>query len=92
MNTLYSIVMCVKSWLTFLLWFFQARSMSELNKDLEILALRSQLALVHQDIINNKMKKPRVNPEFRQLWVLLSTVFTHWKASLLIVQPQTVIG
>jgi transposase InsO family protein len=66
--------------------------MSTIDKDLEILALRSQLAIVQQNIISNKMSKPRFTIAFRQLWVLLSKFFPGWKSTLVLVKPETVIG
>jgi len=66
--------------------------MSALEKDLEIIALRSQLAVVQQKIINRKMKKPHLTTAFRQLWVLLSKWFPAWKSSLILVKPETVIA
>ena len=46
--------------------------MSETEKDIEILALRSQLSIIHQGILNHKIPKPQFAPAFRQLWVLVS--------------------
>ena len=78
--------------LQILRWFLQARFMSSSEKDLEIIALRSQLAIVHQKIINRKISKPRFTAEFRQLWVLLSKLFPAWKSALVLVKPETVIS
>ena len=66
--------------------------MSDMDKDMEILALRSQLSLIQQQILNHKMPKPRFTPAYRQLWVLLSKVFSDWKSALFLVKPKTVIG
>jgi len=66
--------------------------MSEFQKDLEITALRSQLALFQQQIANNKITKPRYNNTFRWLWILLSKIFPTWKDALILVKPETVIG
>jgi hypothetical protein len=66
--------------------------MPDIDKDLEILALRSQLAVVHQKIINRKLSRPRFTTAFRQLWVLLSKFFPRWKSAILLVKPETVIG
>lgn len=79
-------------WLQFLFWFFKVRFMSNSAKDLEILALRSQLAIVQERISNRKIPKPRFKPAFRCLWVLLSKFFPGWQASLILVKPETVIG
>jgi len=50
--------------------------MTNATKDLEILALRSQLSILQQEITNHKIKKPSFTPAFRQLWVL---IWQSWK-------------
>ena len=87
-----SIVSFVKNWFDVLASIIRTRFMSSLKKDAEIAALRSQLSLCHQQIINNKMQKPRPTPVFRQLWVLISKYFHDWESFLIIVSPETVIG
>ena len=69
----------------------KTRWMSNAQKDLEILALRSQLAVVQQLVADREIR-PRVNDSFRRLWVYLSTFLVNWKATLVIVKPETVIG
>ena len=66
--------------------------MSKIEKDIEIAALRSQLALCHQQIINHKRRKPLPTPAFRQLWVLISKLSREWESYLILVKPETVIG
>jgi transposase InsO family protein len=63
-----------------------------MEKDLEIIALRSQLAIFHCEIISRKTTKPRVNNLFRKLWVFLSQNLNNWQSALMIVKPETVIG
>jgi hypothetical protein len=92
MRTLESIILFVTNWVDVLTSIIQTRMMSSLEKDLEIAALRSQLALYHQQILYHKMKKPTPTPVFRQLWVLLSKYFLGWKFCLILVRPETVIG
>jgi len=70
----------------------RTRFMSNLQKDLEILALRSQLAVLQQQIINHKIANPRVTNCFRILWIFLSKVLFSWKSTLILVKPETVIG
>ena len=65
--------------------------MSHAAKDLEILALRSQLALVQKEIHAGKIPKPRFKPAFRCLWVLLAKFFPAWQNALMLVKPETVI-
>jgi len=79
------------NWIHIIKWFFKYTLMSDTNKTLEILALRSQLAITQQYILNNKTPKPRCNNVFRQLWVLLSKCLPNWKTALVIVQPDTVV-
>jgi len=69
----------------------KTRFMSNAQKDLEILALRSQLAIVQQ-LIENREIKPRLDNRVRRLWVFLSRVLPNWKDTLFIVKPETVVG
>ena len=64
---------------------------SRLALEMEILALRSQLSIFQQQIINRKLPKPRTTPAFRQLWVFISKLWPDWKSALLVVKPETVI-
>ena len=64
---------------------------TDIQKDLEIIALRSQLAIFQQQLTNHKISKPRCNNTFRRLWILLSKKFTAWKDALIIVKPETVL-
>jgi len=54
---------------------------------LENLALRQQLA-----VWKARQPRPRLTEIDRIFWVLLSKLWTSWRHSLLVVQPQTVIG
>jgi putative transposase len=54
---------------------------------LENLALRQQLA-----VWKARQPRPRLTESDRIFWVLLSRLWTSWRHSLLVVQPQTVIG
>jgi hypothetical protein len=56
--------------------------------ELEILALRHQIGLLQR----TANKRPRLTPADRFLWVLLSRVWSDWRAALVIVKPETVIG
>jgi transposase InsO family protein len=66
--------------------------MTATEKNLEILALRSQLSLYLQQVENKKIPKPRSTPTFRQLWVILSKTYTNWRFVLKSFVPDTVIG
>jgi transposase InsO family protein len=66
--------------------------MSNFAKDMEILALRSQLSITQQQILNGKISKPHFTPAFRQLWRFLSELLPNWQSALFLVKPETVIG
>jgi hypothetical protein len=66
--------------------------MSDFQKDLEILALRSQLAVLQRHIINKQIKRPHVDNRFRRLWVILSKILPGWESALMLFRPETVIG
>jgi len=53
---------------------------------LENLALRQQVAVwkVHQP-------RPHLAPTDRIFWVVLSTLWTNWRAFLQVVRPETVV-
>ena len=53
----------------------------------EILALRHQLAVLHK----NGPRRLRLKPSDRLLWVLLSRFWSGWRPCLQMVQPDTVI-
>ncbi len=53
---------------------------------LENLALRQQLSVYRRSV-----KRPKLRPRDRIFWVWLSRLWSHWRWSLAIVQPETVI-
>ena len=81
----------IKNWMHIVYLFFRLKVMSIDEKDLRIIALESQLALMSEKIINRKAPKPRSNLAFRQLWVILSMIFPAWEEALMLVMPETVI-
>jgi putative transposase len=87
-----SIILFVKNWVDIITNLIRTGFMSSIQKDVEIAALRSQLAVCHQQIINHKMRKPLPTPAFRQLWVLISKISRDWESYLILVKPETVIG
>lgn len=87
-----SITLFFINWLQIISCFFKTRLMSETEKDIEILALRSQLSILQQEIYNHKISKPRFTPAFRQLWVLFSKYLPNWKSHIILVKPETVVG
>jgi putative transposase len=54
---------------------------------LEILALRHQLAVLQRSV-----KRPKLTTADRLLWAWLCTVWTNWRSGLFLVQPSTVIS
>ena len=72
--------------------FLKTRILSDIQKDFEIAALRSQLALFQQQRINGEISKPRCNNAFRWLWVFLLRHFPAWKDALIFFKPKTIIG
>ena len=62
--------------------FFRSRSRQAIVE----LALRQQLATYTQ-----KGRKPQIAPADRGFWVFLSQVWSGWKETLVIVQPDTVV-
>lgn len=81
----------LKEWVYVFLKLLKLRFTSSIKKDLEIIALRSQLALVNHDIKTGKRPKPKATPAFRQLWVLLSKYYANWDSVLVHFKPETVI-
>ena len=53
---------------------------------LENLALRQQLA-----VLNRRRRRPKLRKLDRFFWVLLSRSWEHWKETLVIVKPETVL-
>jgi transposase InsO family protein len=60
---------------------------SRISMQMEILALRHQLA-----VFQFSGSKPRINPPDRIFWSCLSRIWSGWKNVLVIVQPKTVIA
>jgi transposase InsO family protein len=54
---------------------------------LESLALRHQLGVLQRSV-----KRPKLTPSDRLLWVWLSRIWPDWRSALIIVQPDTVIA
>jgi putative transposase len=54
---------------------------------LEIVALRHQLGVLHQSV-----KRPKLTTFDRLLWVWLSRIWPEWRSALVIVKPDTVIA
>ncbi|MBF0447995.1 MAG: transposase [Magnetococcales bacterium] len=63
--------------------FFQSRAAMQL----EILALRHQISVLHRQ----QKKRPALNHWDRIFWVWLSQIWPRWKEALVIVKPDTVV-
>jgi putative transposase len=57
----------------------------------ELVALRSQLTFYKESIRQRKKPRPRFNPAFRRLWVLLSRAWGGWKPAAELMKPKTVL-
>lgn len=66
----------------------RASAGSRIALQLEILALRHQLAVLQR----TRPRRLRLATMDRWLWVVLSRVWTEWRAALVIVKPETVIA
>jgi hypothetical protein len=73
-------------WLTFGLHLAAAGLKCRRSLVLENLALRHQLL-----VLSRSVKRPRLEPLDRALWVWLSHSWKGWKSSLRIFQPDSVI-
>jgi transposase InsO family protein len=61
------------------------RSQHELA--MEVLALRHQIT-----VLKRQKSRPKLRPWDRCLWITLVRVWANWKSSLIIFQPETIIG
>ena len=85
-----SLITYITNWLTYLLNIFKVVFMTHAAKNLEIIALRSQLALLTEQLENKMIKKPKSNRAYRQLWVLISKFHPNWKPLQSIFKPDTI--
>ena len=53
----------------------------------EVLALRHQLGVLHRSV-----KRPKLTAADRLLWAWLSDLWGDWRTALVIVKPETVIA
>jgi putative transposase len=70
-----------------LLAFGVALFRSRRSMQLEILALRHQLAVYQRSI-----RRPRIQPADRLLWAWLARLWSGWQDALTVVQPRTVVA
>jgi hypothetical protein len=92
MINLKTIRLLLRDWCVFFTNAIRLKFMSRVSIEIENQALRSQLALFQQQVLNLKIPKPHPTPAFRQLWVMISKLCPNWKSFLMIIKPETVIG
>ncbi len=73
-------------WVQVIFIFLRAAVRSQAELAAENLALRQQLAVLH-----NKSKRPRLRKRDRIFWAVLSRIWSNWRSCLVIVQPETVV-
>jgi putative transposase len=61
---------------------------SRLNLQLENLALRHQINVLHRSM----KKRPKLSTRDRLFWVYLSRIWLDWRSVLVIVKPETVVA
>ena len=61
---------------------------SRLDLQFEILALRHQIGVLQR----SAKKRPRLTATDRLLWVSLSRIWRHWRSTLVLVKPETVVA
>ena len=80
MINLKTIRFLLRDWCVFLTNAIRLKLMSRASIEIENQALRSQLALFQQQMLNHKIPKPQPTPAFRQLWVLISKLCSNWRS------------
>jgi hypothetical protein len=71
--------------------FFSAFFRQRASLGCEMVAIRSQLSFYEESIRQKRQPRPRFNPAFRLLWVLLSTVWSRRKSAADLMKPKTVL-
>lgn len=82
----------VKDWFCMFFQFLSAFIKSKEAIALENMALKSQLSLLQEKLINKKIPQPKSNFSFRWLWVTLSKKLENWKSLLFLFKPETIIS
>jgi len=67
--------------------FVREIALSRATLQLEIIALRQQVA-----VLKRERPQPRLRPLDRVFWVFLSRLWPRWKDALVIVKPETVVS
>jgi transposase InsO family protein len=85
-----AIMAYVREWLGIIFWSLNAKFKSDKHKELEIVALRMQLAYYKRQVEKKNLPKPRTSIAHQQFWVLLSKYYKNWRKLPLDVTPRTV--
>jgi putative transposase len=85
---IHRVVKSVPVWLAIVLGAVSAILKSRAALQLENLALRHQLAVLHR----SAKGRPPLQTADRLLWVWLSRIWTDWRSPLMIVKPETVVA
>src|SRR5258705_13601820 len=70
-----------------LLFMLRSSFRTHARMQIEILALRHQLA-----VLQRQKKRVSLRAADRLLWVLLSRIWKQWRSALVVVKPETVIA
>ena len=62
-----SLILYFKQWIQIIDWFFQALLQTDVQRTTEIVDLRSQIAIMQQNIETNKTNKPKFTTTYSQL-------------------------
>jgi hypothetical protein len=81
------IVQLTCSWFGTVAAAFSSLLKSPAALQLENVALRHEMTVLQRSV-----KPPRLNACDRLVWVWLSTVWSEWRSSLIIVKPETVVA
>ena len=90
MRIMKAIMAYIREWLGIIFWSLNAKFKSDKHKELEIVALRMQLAYYKRQVEKKKLPKPRTSIAHQQFWVLLSKYYKNWRKLPLDVTPRTV--
>lgn len=81
----------MSEWFNYVIYVLRGLLVSRTTLIKENIALRSQLALFHHQVLSGKRPKPKTTPAFRRIWAILSRSWADWKSVLMVVRPETVI-
>jgi len=80
----------ILEWLSVLRQFIALRFVSSYEKDIKIISLRTQVALMNNQVEAGKLPKPKATPFFRHFWSLLSEYWPAWQDCMAFFSPKTI--